>query len=104
MAKGTWQGKTLRSPELRKMFTAPEMLKSDWYRARLARQQEKDQALLGRHRDYLKAFIGGDGNKAAANGLGLTRRLAAADKSLKEAGRAAYLESLKGTLGVDPLL
>ncbi|MDB5051369.1 MAG: hypothetical protein JWO30_4440 [Fibrobacteres bacterium] len=104
MAKGSWHGRTLGSPELRKMFTAAEMLKSDWYRARLVRQQEKDKDLWSRHRDYLKDFIGADGNRPAANRLGLNRRLAMADKSLKAAGRSSYLESLTGTLGIDPVL
>src|SRR5690606_32691164 len=56
MAKGSWEGMTLNSPEFRKMFTAGEMLKSEWYLARLQRQQDKDKALWERHRDYLKAF------------------------------------------------
>ncbi|MDB5103547.1 MAG: hypothetical protein JWP91_1236 [Fibrobacteres bacterium] len=104
MAKGSWEGLTLKSPELRKMFTAGEMLKSSWYRARLVRQQEKDKSLWTRHRDYLKDFIGSDGNRPAANRLGLSRRLALVDKSLKTASGSAYLDSLKGTLGIDPVL
>ncbi len=104
MAKGSWNGMTLESASLRKMFTAAEMLKSDWYRARLVRQQEKDKQLWSHHGDYLKAFIGGDGNKAAANRLGLTRRISVVDKNLRAASASAYLESLKGTIGIDPLL
>jgi hypothetical protein len=104
MAKGSWNGRGLNNPELRKMFTPAEMLKSDWYRARLVRQQEKDKDLWSRHRDYLKEFMGGEGNRPAANRLGLTRRLAVADKNLKAASRSAYLESLTGMLGVDPIL
>ncbi|HKP95285.1 MAG TPA: hypothetical protein VJ385_05965, partial [Fibrobacteria bacterium] len=104
MAKGSWQGLTLRSPELRKMFTAGEMLKSGWYRARLVRQQEKDKVLWARHRDYLKGFIGSEGNRDAANRLGLGRRLVVADKSLRYASRSTYLDGLAGTLGIDPVL
>ncbi len=104
MAKGSYEGMTLRSPELRRMFTAQEMLKSSWYKARLARQQEKDKTLWARHRDYLKEFIGGDGNRPAANRLGLSRRLAVAEKNLRSASRSAYLDTLTGTLGIDPVL
>lgn len=104
MAKGSWEGMTLDTPAFRKMFTAAEMLKSPWYKARLARQQEKDQALWARHRDYLKAFMGSEGNRAAATRLGLPKRLALADKNLKAAAKPAWLESLKGTLGIDPAL
>ncbi|MBW8887037.1 MAG: hypothetical protein JF616_04685 [Fibrobacteres bacterium] len=104
MAKGSWEGLTLASPEFRRMFTPESMLKSPWYRARLARQQEKDQALWARHRDYLKAFLAGEGNRPAATRLGLSRRLALAEKNLKSAARPAYLAGLQGTLGIDPAL
>jgi hypothetical protein len=104
MAKGTFEGMTLKSPELRRMFTAEAMLKSSWYKARLARQQGKDVELWARHRDYLKAFIGGDGNRPAATLLDLPRRLAMAEKNLRSASRPDYLDGLKGTLGIDPVL
>lgn len=104
MAKGSWEGLTLASPEFRRMFSADAMLKSTWYRARLARQQEKDQALWSRHREYLEAFMATEGNLPAANRLGLPRRLALADKNLKSAARPAYLKGLEGTLGIDPAL
>jgi len=104
MAKGSWEGLTLASPEFRRMFTAESMLKSPWYRARLARQQEKDQILWARHRDYLKGFMAAEGNRHAATRLGLSRRLALAEKNLKAAARPAYLEGLQGTLGIDPAL
>ena len=104
MAKGSYEGLTLKSPELRKMFGPAEMLKSSWYKARLARQQEKDKVLWARHRDYLKAFIGGDGNRPASNRLGLARRLAVAEKNIRSASRSDYLDSLVGTLGIDPIL
>jgi hypothetical protein len=104
MAKGSWEGLTLASPEFRRMFSAEAMLKSDWYRARLARQQAKDQVLWSRHRDYLKGFMSAEGNHATATRLGLSRRLALAEKNLKATARPAFLEGLIGTLGVDPAL
>lgn len=103
MAEGTWKGMTLRSPGFRKLFTREEMLKSDWYRQRLLRQQEKDKALFTRHRDYIKGFLSMDHNREAASRLGLRAKLAAAEARLKAANRAGYSASLEGMLGVDPL-
>jgi hypothetical protein len=103
MAEGSWKGMTLRSPTFRRLFTREEMLKSDWYRQRLARQQEKDRALYARHRDYLKDFMGREYNKEAARRLGLKARLAHAEARLREAGRPGYADSLLGMLGADPL-
>lgn len=104
MAKGSWEGLTLASPEFRRMFTAEDMLASDWYRARLARQQEKDKSLWSRHREYLQAFAEAPANRAAAGRLEIPGRLALAERNLRAAARPAYLDGLKGTLGVDPTL
>lgn len=103
MAYGSWNGMTLASSELRKLFTREETLKSDWYRARLVRQQEKDCALLARHRAYLAGFIAIHHNRDAVARLGLHARLAATETRLKQARLPGYLASLQGTLGVDVL-
>jgi hypothetical protein len=79
------------------------MLKSDWYRARLARQQEKDKALYARHRDYIKDFLGQSHNRETALRLGLRAKLSQAEAALKEANRPGYAASLEGMLGVDPM-
>ncbi len=104
MTKGSWEGKTLRSPELRKMFTREEMLKSDWYHQRLIRQMEKDKSLWEKHRAYLKDFIGKDSNRKSVSQLGLARRLALVEKNIRTVKQSTYLKSLSGSLGVDPIL
>ena len=104
MANGDWEGKTLRSPELRKMFTREALLKSDWYKERLSHQQVKDTALWNRHRDYLKDFLSKESNKQTSNRLGLVKRLSLAEKNWRDSKRETYLKSLIGTLGVDPSL
>jgi hypothetical protein len=103
MVDGSWNRMTLASPEFRKLFTREETLKSDWYKARLSRQQEKDCALLIRQREYLAGFIDADHNRDAVNRLGLRARLTATEARLKQARQPRYLASLEGTLGVDPL-
>jgi hypothetical protein len=103
MVDGSWNGMTLASPEFRKLFTREAMLKSEWYRARLVRQQDKDCALLVRHRDYLAGFIAADHNRDAVKRLGLRSRLAATEARLKQARAPRYLASLEGMLGVDPM-
>ena len=103
MVDGTWNGMAVASPAFRKLFTREETLKSDWYKARLARQQEKDIALLGRHQTYLAGFIAADHNRDAVSRLGLRGRLAATEVRLKQARGVRYLAGLQGTLGVDPL-
>ena len=104
MAYGNWEGKTLKSPEVRKMFTRESLLKSDWYQKRLERQQEKDKILWQRHDHYLKEFLQQPSNKTTSNRLGLAKRLKFVEKKLREAKSSGYLKSLAGTIGVDPAL
>lgn len=101
MAKGNYEGKTLRSPEVRKLFDRETMLKSDWYLRRLTRQQEKDRFMWERHKDYLKDFLKHESNKKTSSRLGLGRRLSLVEKNLRETKRSQYLKSLIGTIGVD---
>ena len=39
MAYGNFEGKDISDPELRKMFDRDEVVKSDWYKARLKLKQ-----------------------------------------------------------------
>jgi hypothetical protein len=103
MAHGSWKGLTLQSPAFRRLFTREEMLQSEWYRQRIALQQEKDRALYARHRDYLKGFIEGPENREAVNRLGLRSRLEAVEVRLRAAERSGYAASLQGMIGADPL-
>jgi hypothetical protein len=103
MVDGAWNGLTLASPEFRRLFTREETLKSDWYRARLVRQQQKDCALLERQRDYLADFIAAVHNQDGVARLALRARLAATDARLEQARGSRYLAGLQGMLGVDPV-
>mgnify|MGYP005811244133 CR=1 FL=1 len=90
MAYGHYEGKDASHPEIRGMFTRDAMLKSDWYRRRLAARQKREVALWRRH-------------AAALEAAGLTSRLEEARAALEHAGSSAYLEELIGTIGADPL-
>ena len=53
MAKGTFEGKDVHQPEIRRMFTLDYLLGSDWYRKRLVAKQKSDVTLWQRHLRYV---------------------------------------------------
>ncbi|MDQ5979172.1 MAG: hypothetical protein QG602_2146 [Verrucomicrobiota bacterium] len=103
MAHGHHEGKGADAPEVRALFSREALLASDWYAARLKAKQQADIALWTRHVQTLEQFTVAPANAATAKKLGLAERLAAARAELAKVNAAAYLESLKGTLGRQPL-
>ncbi|MFZ5496409.1 MAG: hypothetical protein ACOZE5_13880 [Verrucomicrobiota bacterium] len=103
MAHGHFEGKGLDAPEVRGLFTRENLLASDWYAARLQAKQQTDIGLWTRHVQTLEKFTADPANVATVAQLGLTERLAAARAELAKVSAPAYLDSLKGTLGRQPL-
>jgi hypothetical protein len=103
MANGEYEGKTAHDPEIRAMFTKDYLLASDWYRQRLQVKQCRDVALWQRHIDYLSSFMERPGYADVVENLQISQRLEQAQRMLAEVGSEAYLETLVGTIGADPL-
>jgi hypothetical protein len=103
MLNDEWEGKGLGDPDIRKLFTRDYLLSSDWYAARLAAKQKVDSALWKRHVEYLDRFLKRPSHADEAARLGVTDRLTLAKKNLDLVESAAYRESLRGTLGAEPI-
>jgi phosphoenolpyruvate carboxykinase (diphosphate) len=103
MAKGAWQGKDARHPDVRRMFTKESLLASDWYHKRLKKKQSGDIALWKRHLASLETFMANPKNREEVEQLRLKDRKQLAIKELEHVSRAEYLQELVGTLGADLL-
>ena len=103
MAQGHFENKDAAHPDIRAMFTRDYLLASAWYRQRLQTKQERDIALWTRHVQYLEAFTRQPNQSDVATQLHIPARLSAAQKELARVSSPAYLESLVGTLGADPM-
>jgi len=103
MAHGDYEGEGIDSKKVRGLFTRESMLKSDWYQARLDSQQKADTAAWKRHVAYLESFLKKDSHIAVAKRLGVEQRLTAAREQLETVSAPAYLESLVGTIGRQPI-
>jgi hypothetical protein len=104
MAHGTFEGKDVHHPEVRRLFTPEALLDSAWYRERLAAKQRVDERLWRRHVATLDAWLAE--NAAAGNALTrqMRQRREFAAGQLDRITAPGYLNDLHGTLGVDPSL
>jgi hypothetical protein len=102
MVHGHYEGLTLDTPELRRMFTRESMLASDWYAERLKVRQERDIALWKRHLAAVEAFRAESGRAHPAQSLNVEELLAIAREQLARVSAPAYVKTLLGTLGADP--
>jgi hypothetical protein len=103
MLNDAWEGKDLNHPDVRKLFTRENMLESDWYAARLVAKQKVDRHLWKRHVEYLEKFVKRTSHSEESVRLMLPHRLVRARKTLEEVESAAYLKTLHGTLGAEPI-
>jgi hypothetical protein len=103
MAFGQYDGKEISDPELRKMFDRDVVINSDWYKARLKRKQEIDIQYFENQIDYLANFMKDKNNSEWNETMSLEDRLIKAKSELAHVKTEAYLQSLVGTIGADPL-
>ncbi|WP_299553722.1 hypothetical protein [Seonamhaeicola sp.] len=103
MAYGAYEGKDISDPELRKYFDRDYVLNSDWYKERLALKQQKDIRFYESQMAYLEAYIADSNNGAIVAEMDLNNRLEAVKALHEKAQTKAYLDSLVGTIGADPL-
>ena len=104
MAYGHYEGKDIRHPDIRLMFSRDHILTSDWYKQRLVAKQKVDIDLWKRHRDYLKTYIDKTDGESGLEHLQLPLRLDEAERQLATVSQSGYLKTLIGTVGVDPCL
>ncbi len=104
MAYGQYEGKDLKHPDIRAMFTRESMIASDWYQARLDAKVTVDQALWDRHIAYLENFLQKPNYQGELRRLRIQERLNTARAFREHVRSAEYRESLNGMLGTDPEL
>ncbi len=103
MAEGEYQGMNAQNAAFREMFSKNALLESDWYRARLDRQQSQDKALWQRHVDAIEKFSKDDTYADVAQSMRIDEKLALAKNMLAKTKASGYVKSLKGMIGADTL-
>ena len=103
MAYGSYNGKDLNDPDLRKEFDRDHVLHSDWYRKRLLLKQQKDIVFLKKQIQYLIDFKTNENNKDLVKEMNINERIEKAQNKLSYIESERYLEELTGTIGADIL-
>lgn len=103
MAYGNYEGKEISDPELRAYFDRDYIVNSDWYKERLVIKQQKDIKFYEKQISYLENFISNSNNADIVVELDLENKLSRVKELFATASSAAYVESLVGTIGADPL-
>ncbi len=98
------EGGDASDPKFRALFTRDEVLKSDWYAARLAAQQRHDIAQADAGVAYLKELLARENYTDVAAELAIRDRLEAIQSTAQTASAKTYPAALTGTLGLDPAL
>mmetsp|Transcript_411 Transcript_411/g.861 ORF Transcript_411/g.861 Transcript_411/m.861 type:complete len:1323 (-) Transcript_411:325-4293(-) len=111
MRDGHYEGKKISDPEIRNMFTREAVLKSDWYKERLVAFQRKEIRRLTQGIEYMQTFLDATKTKTGdwkgqqiVQDLNIEARLDSCKKRLAEVKKPSFLDSIHGTLGVDPSL
>lgn len=104
MAYGQFEGKTLKDPSIRELFTREATLTSDWYQARLDAKVRVNQSLLQRHIAYLESFFAKPNYQSELERLHIHERITRAKQMLAQVKSAEFREGLVGMLGTDPAL
>lgn len=103
MAYGTWEGKTLDHPDLRRLFDPEYVVSSDWYRERLVRYADTEKHRLTNGAAYLEGFLSSTAGRNEVE-LAATRRcLSNVQQRLAICTSKDYIQSLRWTIGSDPL-
>ncbi len=104
MRDGHWQGHDLSAPEVRRLFDRAEMLRSDWYAARLEAKRKIDAATWETHARYLEKFLKRSNYTDVALALDIRGRLDRVAALARDAATPDYVARLRGTLGGEPAL
>lgn len=104
MAYGQFEGKTLKDPSIRQLFTREATMTADWYQARLDAKVKVDQSLWQRHITYLESFLAKPNYQSELERLRIHERITRAKLMLTHVNSAEFRDGLVGMLGTDPAL
>jgi phosphoenolpyruvate carboxykinase (diphosphate) len=104
MARGSYEGRTERDPEIRRLFTREALLESDWYARRLRTGRERELALLRRLSDYLDAYPDERQQNDAQLAAMIAQHRQHVAQRLEQLQTPGGCENLQTTLGAQPQL
>ena len=102
MVFGEYEGHDINSNEFRSLFEPDNLLKSDWYQQRIKAKCQVDERLYKKQLQSLEKFSLDPIYKDQQERLEVTEAIKTVTEKLQKTKDPAYLNSLIGTIGVDP--
>ena len=103
MAEGSWNGKGLDNPDLRRLFDRDYVLGSDWYAARLGAYVVSERQRLSNGIAYLEEFLESPAGRDERELARARRHLQSARDRMVTTSKPEYVATLSGSIGLDPL-
>ncbi len=103
MATGSYLGKSIHDPEVRKLFDREYVIASEWYRERLIRYRDHEIDFVKKSMDYIRRFLAEKAQAGSPTFKKAQSELAKAQERLNTLREPGYFEVIMGTLGLDPL-
>ncbi|HUX38013.1 MAG TPA: hypothetical protein VMV44_08920 [Rectinemataceae bacterium] len=103
MAEGSFEGRGIEDPEIRRLFTREYVLSSPWYAARLDAYVQREMAFLASAIAGQKAFLSDRGDDQGSTVRYVRENLEMAEAKLERVSTPAFRAGLVGTIGLDPL-
>jgi hypothetical protein len=101
MRDGEWEGTTASDPKFRDLFSPDELLKSEWYEARLQTQKKVDEVLWRRHFVYLTGLLDSTALVDKASQQQIADKLKICETMLGRISASDYAAGLVGFIGAD---
>lgn len=101
MAEGSYEGKGLNDPAIRRMFTYEYLIESDWYKARVMAKQQSDIAMYADRIRYIEKILREDVNLTPEISADLSARLETLKNHHEYVCSYEYAKFLNGTIGRD---
>jgi hypothetical protein len=103
MATGSYEGKSIHDPEVRKLFERDAVVKSDWYKKRLEDYRGQEIAYMEKSIAYIRNFIAERAETGSLSARRAQAELARSKDRLEQLLSRDYLDLVDGSLGKDSL-
>jgi hypothetical protein len=103
MATGSYEGKSIQDPSVRRLFERDYVLQSDWYRERLERYRDHELEFIRKSMDYMRHFLTERSSSPTPTIRKIQAELSKSQERLNELRDPGYMDTITGTLGLDPL-
>jgi hypothetical protein len=103
MATGSFEGKSIHDPEVRKLFDRDYVVNSDWYKARLDGYRAREIGYMEKSIAYLRTYLAEKADPKSLSARRSQHELARAKDRLEQVSKPEFDAILNGSIGKDPL-